>query len=80
MGSTRFDASSVVFEFIYPDARAAAAILDVRVASPDRIIFLPVPPWVIEQIWQGEVTGSFHFATQARAMIERLAELVDPKT
>ena len=80
MGSTRFEADSVVLEFIFPDARSAPAILDVRVASPDRIVFLPVPPWVIEQIWQGEVTGSHHFAAQAREMIARMADLIDPKS
>jgi hypothetical protein len=72
-GATRFESDSVVFEFIYPDVTSASAILDVRVA-------MPVPPWVIEQIWQGEVTGSHHFAAQAREMVQRLADLIDPKS
>jgi hypothetical protein len=71
-GSTRYEPDAVVFEFIFPDARSAATILDVRVRTPDRVVWLPVPPWVIEQIWQGEITGSHHFAAQAREMLDAL--------
>jgi hypothetical protein len=80
VGATRYEVDAVILEFIYPDPTGAAAILDVRIPAPDQIVFLPVPPWVIEQIWQGEVTGSHHFAAQAREMLDRLYALIAPKS
>ena len=33
-------------------------------------MFLPVPDWVIESIWQGEISGSYHFESDAKALVE----------
>ena len=45
MGTTRYSPDSIAFEFIYPDPQSTAAILTVTLNSPERIVFLPVPPW-----------------------------------
>lgn len=74
MGSTHYRRDAVVFEFIYPEPGAASSVLEVAVPSPDRIIYLPVPDWVIEHIWQGEIEGSFHFQSDAEAMIAAFRE------
>jgi hypothetical protein len=69
MGTTRYEPSSIVFEFIYPDPHTTATVLSVRVAAPERIVFLPVPEWVVETIWQGEIDGSFLFESVALALV-----------
>lgn len=77
MGTTRYEPHSIVFEFIYPDAQTSATVLSVRIPSPERIVFLPVPEWVVETIWQGDIDGSFHFESEAIKLVSGLqAELV----
>jgi len=71
LGATHYRRDAVVFEFIYPESGAASSVLEVVVAAPDRIVYLPVPEWVVEHIWQGEIEGSFHFLADAEAMISR---------
>lgn len=73
MGGTRYEPDSLTFEFIYPDPQSSATVLSVRVATPERIVYLPVPAWVVEHIWQGEVVGSFAFESEAA---EQVAEFV----
>lgn len=70
MGTARYEPHAILVEFIYPDPAGAATILTVRLKAPERIIFLPVPPWVIESIWQGEIDGSYHFESQALALVD----------
>ncbi len=72
IGATRFEPDAVVLEFIYPDPLGAATILSVRLKSPERIVFLPVPSWVVESIWQGSVDGTFRFESEARKLVEEL--------
>jgi hypothetical protein len=69
MGTTRYEPSSIVFEFIYPDPHTTATVLSVRIPAPERIVFLPVPEWVVETIWQGDIDGSFHFESEALALV-----------
>src|SRR5690349_10270634 len=76
MGTTRYEPHAIIFEFIYPDPKTTATVLSVRIASPERIVFLPVPEWVIETIWQGDIDGSFHFESEAMKLVGGLqAEL-----
>ena len=77
IGTTRFEPRSIVLEFIFPDPREANVVLAVRIEPPERIVFLPVPPWVRENIWQGEVDGSFHFESDARRMAGELLSVLD---
>lgn len=69
LGTARFGQQEVRLEFIYPDSRAAAILLEVRIRTPERVVFLPVPGWVVEQIWQGEVTGSYAFESDAQTLV-----------
>lgn len=69
LGTTRFGQQEVRLEFIYPDSRAAAIVLEVHIPTPERVVFLPVPAWVVEQIWQGEVTGSYAFESDAHTLV-----------
>ncbi|MFQ3669602.1 MAG: hypothetical protein SNJ61_12050 [Fimbriimonadaceae bacterium] len=78
IGTTRYEPETIIFEFIFPDPRSAATVLSVRVGSPERIVFLPVPKWVVESIWQGDVDGSFHFESDAREMLAEFASLLEP--
>lgn len=79
IGTTRYEPNRIVFEFIYPSMDAGSSVVTVSVAPPERIVYLPVPEWVIESIWQGEVTGSYHFEREAHAALERLRELTVPE-
>jgi hypothetical protein len=65
-------------EFIYPDSRTAAILLEVRIPTPERVVFLPVPGWVVEQIWQGEITGSYAFESDAIALLEAFRQDLTP--
>ena len=79
VGKTRFEPLALIFEFVYPDPLSAAQIVTVTQESPERIVFLPVPSWVVEQIWQGDVDGSFHFESEARALLAEFATGLEPE-
>ncbi len=79
LGATRFEQNSITIEFIYPNPSAASIVLTVKVPSPERIVFLPVPDWVVESIWQGEIDGSFHFETDARNLVADFASKLTPE-
>jgi hypothetical protein len=74
LGAVRFDPHSIHFEFIYPVRQSNTAIITVTIPSPERIVFMPVPAWVIESIWQGDIDGSFHFESEARALIREFED------
>jgi len=69
IGTTRFEPHAILLEFVYPDTRSSNSVLAVRIESPERIVFLPVPAWVQETIWQGDVDGSYHFESEARSLL-----------
>jgi hypothetical protein len=69
MGSTVYKPWTIHYEFIYPEAGASTTIFTVQTKPPERIVFMPVPAWVIESIWQGEVTGSHHFESDATKLV-----------
>lgn len=77
LGATRFEPDAVVFEFIYPAEAGTSTILSVKIAAPERIVFLPVPPWVVESIWQGEVDGSYYFESEARQVLADFAQQLE---
>lgn len=78
VGSTRYEPFKIHLEFIYPDPGATATILTVTLEAPERIVFLPVPEWVIESIWQGDIDGSYQFESQARELVAKLEEELTP--
>ncbi|MES1227921.1 MAG: hypothetical protein ABUL72_04565 [Armatimonadota bacterium] len=79
MGTTVFHPQEVVFEFIYPDPLASALVFSVSLGVAERIVYLPVPEWVVENIWQGSVDGSFHFETEALALVDKLTSSLQPE-
>ena len=78
LGTTQFGQHEVRLEFIYPDSRTAAILLEVCIPTPERVVFLPVPGWVVEQIWQGEITGSYAFESDATALLEAFRQDLTP--
>ncbi|CAN1557961.1 hypothetical protein MCEMSE15_02508 [Fimbriimonadaceae bacterium] len=79
VGATRYEPHAVVLEFIYPDSRTNATVLEVRVPTPERVVWLPVPAWVVEQIWEGEITGSFAFLSDAELMLSEFSSRLQPE-
>lgn len=79
VGTTRYSPDALWFEFIFSDPTSSAVIVTVRVDSPERIVFLPVPSWVIETIWQGDVDGSYHFESHAQEHLAELAREIEPE-
>ena len=77
MGSTRYLPNQIILEFIYNDPQGAAVILPVTLESPERIVFLPVPTWVVESIWQGEIDGTYQFESDALEMVEQFRLSLD---
>jgi hypothetical protein len=78
MGSTRFVPDAIHLEFIYPDPMTTATVFTVTLSAPERIVFLPVPEWVVESIWQGEISGGFHFESDAMRMVDGFVALLAP--
>ncbi len=77
MGATVLEPESVRFEFIYPQSDGSAELLAVDVQSPERIVFMPVPAWVVETIWQGSIDGSHHFESDAKSLLLELSESLE---
>ena len=78
MGTTRFEPHVIHFEFIYPDPKTTATIVTITLDSPDRIVMLPVPEWVVESIWPGEISGSFHFESDANHLVREFLQGLQP--
>lgn len=78
-GANLYHPHQILFEFIYPDPRSSSSVFTVTVPAPERIVYLPVPSWVIENIWQGEISGSFHFETEAKALLDELVHSATPE-
>lgn len=78
MGTTRFEPEAGLFEFIYPDPNGAPVVLVVRVPSPERIVYLPIPDWVVESIWQGEIAGSYALESEAKSRLAAFAARLEP--
>ncbi len=79
MGATHFEPNAIFVEFIYPDPKTSATILSIKLDPPQRIVFLPVPEWVIESIWQGEISGSHHFESDARQLLAQFETELSPE-
>jgi hypothetical protein len=78
LGTTRFEPDAIYVEFIYPDPLTNATVLTVKLTPPERIVYLPVPSWVIETIWQGEISGSYEFESDARRLVAEFSEQTQP--
>lgn len=77
MGKARFKPNLITLEFIYSDPNSSASVFTVELDAPERIIYMPVPKWVVESVWQGEVAGSYHFATDAQRLLAEFSGLLE---
>ncbi|GBC93523.1 hypothetical protein HRbin15_02014 [bacterium HR15] len=80
IGTTHYRPDSVLLEFIFTEPSLGPAILTVRVPAPEPIVYMPVPDWVIEDVWQGEVTGTFRFASEAQVLLKKLHNQIFSET
>jgi hypothetical protein len=80
MGPVTYQPEQIVFDFIYPGGSQAALVLTVRVKAPERIVYMAVPTWVVEQIWQGDVQGSYHFAEEAKRLLSDYSSSLEPES
>jgi hypothetical protein len=78
MGATRYEPYAIHLEFVYPNPQGASIIVTVTLTPPERIVFMPVPAWVVESIWQGEIDGTFHFETEAFRLAEQFVASLSP--
>ncbi|MBL8048632.1 MAG: hypothetical protein JNJ45_08120 [Chthonomonas sp.] len=72
MGTTHFSPHAVTHEFTY-GAGQELQILRVTLTPPERIVYMPVPGWVVENIWQGSIDGTYHFASDAERLLAEFA-------
>lgn len=66
-------------QFLFSDPQGGSLVFTVRIESPYRIVQMPVPTWVIENVWQGEISGSFHFEADALALFEAFRAELEPE-
>jgi hypothetical protein len=78
MGAAVPQPHQITLEFVYSDPVTGATILPVVIPSPERIVWMPVPEWVVENIWQGEVSGRFCFESEALEHLDRLKGDLEP--
>ena len=76
IGTARFEPHAITLEFIYPDPLSTSAIVSVTLEPPERVVFMPVPDWVVESVWQGEVSGSYHFESDARKLLSQFEAIL----
>lgn len=69
IGATIYHPNTITFEFIYHEHGVSLGVLSVEFDAPERIVFMPVPGWVVESVWQGHVDGSHHFESDAKALV-----------
>lgn len=78
MGTTVFEPNQISYEFIYPGGEGAL-VLRVTVQPPERIVYMPIPRWVVDSIWQGEINGSPVFESEAREMVAEFVASLEPE-
>jgi hypothetical protein len=76
IGTAVLAPGQVTFEFIFRMPDGQTQVFPVSLDPPERIVFMPVPEWVIESVWQGEVLGSHHFESDAFALLDRFGKLL----
>jgi hypothetical protein len=79
MGPFHFTPDTIILDFLFSSRDAGVVVLTVTVTAPERIVYMPVPEWVIEQIWQGEVYGSYKFESEAVVLLGKFRELLEPE-
>lgn len=78
-GAIRFAPDAAIVEVHVAFAGSAPVILPFRFLAPERIVWMAVPEWVVENVWQGEVTGRHLFESEAWAALDRVAAGLMPE-
>lgn len=78
LGTTVLAPSNVSFEFVFTFPDGQSEVFALQHEPSERIVFLPVPEWVVESIWQGEVQGTYCFESEAKERLARFALELDP--
>ena len=78
MGTATFMPNSIQLEFIFRDPLSSNLVLLVTLDAPERIVFMPVPGWVHQEVWQGEVDGTFRFESEAFGLAKALEKELAP--
>jgi len=76
LGAVVLEPHRVCMEFIYPAPQASTIVFTVSIDTPERIVFMPVPAWVVESIWQGEIDGTYWFESEARGHLRDFEQLL----
>lgn len=69
MGTTVLNADQISFEFVFTLDDGQTEVLSIVLDPPERIVYMPVPEWVVENIWQGDVQGSYQFESDAAKLV-----------
>jgi hypothetical protein len=77
IGATRYAPDAIFFEFIYPNPTGAPILLTVSLKPSERIVYMPVPDWVVESVWQGNVAGSYRFESEAEMLLREFASSLE---
>ncbi len=72
VGTTSYAPTHFNQEFIYRGGDMNV-VFSVKVGVPERIVFMPVPIWVMQTVWQGEVDGSFRFESEAAQLTQEFS-------
>ncbi len=77
MGASVYHPDRVDLEFLF--GAGTPLVFVVSLPAPERIVYLPVPAWVVETIWQGEISGSHHFESEANRLLLAFQSLLSPE-
>lgn len=69
MGTTVLKPWLISFEFVFSMDDGQTEVLAIELDPPERIVHMPVPEWVVENVWQGDVQGSYQFESDAAALV-----------
>lgn len=79
MGATVYHPDHLQLEFQFPDKLGAAVVVSIQVPTPEPVVFMPVPKWVVETIWQGEIDGSYRFQSEAKRLLAEFTAGLEPE-
>lgn len=78
IGSTTYEPMAIHLEFIFSSGDSAG-ILRVTIVPPERIVYLAVPDWVVDNSWQGFIEGTYEFESLAMDAVEKFSRSLEPE-
>ena len=77
IGTCVIKPNQLVFEFLF-NLSDSTVIFPIVIVPPERVVFMPVPEWVVESIWQGEVAGTYRFESEACKLLSGFESALSP--